>query len=146
MPSVLKIHSWGITSLPMWCMSRNRKERLKLNLILCLSLYRRPWEKTTHEERNAGKAMGSTTIGRQETRQRVRGRKGKIPWLCTDGRKMKRIGASTIVVSWTILHQLTYHTSQHGQSDQGMKTVLCWNSMMDHIQGEWQIEGFSTSS
>ena len=55
---------------------------------------------------------------------------GKNP-LCNDGRKMKRIlvsklfiaGHKNIVVTWTILHFLTYHTSQHGKSDQGMKTV-----------------------
>ena len=95
----------------------------------------------THEERNTGKLSGNTIIGRQETRQKVR-RKDEIIPLCNDGKKMKRIGPpkmlaagqKNIVVTWTILHLFTYHTWQHGKSDQGVQTCLCQNSMMRNIQ------------
>ena len=74
-------------------------------------------------------------------------KRGKNP-LCNDGGKMKRIGPpkqlrvgqKNIVVTWIILHPLTYRTSQHGKSDQGIKTVLCSNSMMENIHGEEQVE------
>ena len=49
-------------------------------------------------------------------------------------------GQRNIVVTWTILHLLTYHTSQLSKVDQGMKKCLCSNSMMGNIQGEWQFE------
>ena len=63
------------------------------------------------------------------TKQRVRRKEEKVP-LCYDGRKMRRIeppkqlatGHKNIAVTWTILHQLTCHTSSHGNGDQGMKT------------------------
>ena len=90
-----------------------------------------------HDERNTGKTRGNTTIGRQEMQQKVRRRENIVPF-CIDGRKRKRIknlnllaaGHNNIVVTWTILQLLTYHTSQHRKSDQSMKTCLCLNSMM----------------
>ena len=94
-----------------------------------------------HEELNTGKVGGNTTIGRQKKQQKVRRREDTVPF-CIDGRKRMRIeslnllaaGQKNIVVTWTILHLLTYRTSQQGKSDQGMKTCLCLNSMMGHIQ------------
>ena len=100
----------------------------------------------THEERNTAKPVAVRPLEGKRRHKRVRGRKGKIPLRSYD-RKMKRIGPpkqfmagqKNIVVIWTMLRLLTHHTSQHGKSDQGMKTCLCIKSMMDHIPGECQI-------
>ena len=100
---------------------------------------------TVREDDSQGTTHGQSQW--QETPQRVRRREEKVP-LCNDGRKVKRIGRrkqfmtgqENIIVTWTILHLLTCHTSQLGKSDQGVKSALCSNSMMDHIQSESQVE------
>ena len=86
-----------------------------------------------HEKADTGNAGGNTTVGRQKTQQKVR-RENIVPF-CIDGRKRKRVknlnllavGEKNIVVTWTILQLLTYHTTQQGKSDQDMKTCL-WSN------------------
>ena len=48
-------------------------------------------------------------------------------------RASQTTGQKSIVVTWTNSQLLTYHMSQHGNSVQDMKTVACWESMMDHF-------------
>ena len=77
----------------------------------------------------------------------MRGGRNSVPF-CIDGKKRKRVqnhnglaaGQNNVVVSWTILQLLTYHTMQHGKSDPDMRTCLCLNSMIGNIQERCRIE------
>ena len=102
-----------------------------------------------HEERNTDEAGGNTTIGRQKTQQKVRGRENIVSF-CIDGRKRKAYRDSQSVRRWTeeccryLDHLATidvsFDATWRERSRYENMLVLELNSMMGSIKEICQIE------